>query len=321
MRVRRSRPTIRDRFRAATLWRAKILAKVVLSRLPVSYTTLRKFGIFRLGYMDSPTYAMAAFDRNTSRFRRPVDERGDDSLGLFDLDPAFGMERPALDGARLLELGPGEMLFSAVLAHAAGAASIVAVDVGDNTSRSLDRYHELDRLISDRWGVDVGVCHARSLDDILERCHASYLTQGLDSLRSLDSASIDIAWSHAVLEHVAEPQLPELLRELRRVMAPDGVASHQVDLCDHLDEALNNLRFAHRVWESKLLARSGFYTNRVGFRRMLELFREADFEVEVTRIEYWDQLPTPRERLAPEFRSRPEEDLLVNGFDVVLRPI
>lgn len=308
--------------RAETVWRTKVLTKLVISRFPVSHATWRKVGIFRLGYMDAPEYAMAVFDRNTSRYMHHPSDPGDDALGVFDLDPAYGHARPDLTGLRLLELGPGERLFPVVMAHAADAASIVVVDASDFASRVLDGYQDLARLIAERWGEDVTFVHGASAsrEDLLMRCHASYCTRGLASLRSLDSESIDIAWSHAMLEHVRESELLPLLRELRRVISPRGVASHQVDLRDHLDNALNNLRFSRRIWESRLFARSGFYTNRIGFRRMLELFETAGFDVELERVERWDRLPTARKHLAPEFRSVPEEDLLVNGFDAILRP-
>ena len=47
---------------------------------------------------------------------------------------------------------------------------------------------------------------------------------------------------------------------------------------------------------------------------------EYDY-ADVVNVERWKTLPTPRGRLAQEFQSLPDEDLLVSGFDVVLRPV
>jgi SAM-dependent methyltransferase len=306
--------------RSATVWRAKLLAKLTLSHVPVPRSTWRKIGLFKLGLMTAPSYALATFEKNVGRRWVSPPSRGDDRRPVFE--PVLDDRASPLDlsGLRLLELGPGELLSSAVIAHAGGAESMTLVDAGPYALPGLDRYRELAALLSRRWGCEVDAGDAGTLHEILTRCRARYLTDGLESLRRLPAASVDVAWSHAMLEHVREPELLPLLRELRRVLAPDGITSHQVDLQDHLDYALNNLRFSRRVWESGPIARSGCYTNRVGFSRMLELFSQAGFETELVRVDRWDSLPTPRSRLAPEFRSLPDDDLLVRVFDVLLRP-
>jgi len=48
------------------------------------------------------------------------------------------------------------------------------------------------------------------------------------------------------------------------------------------------------------------------------LFEQAGFVCNVPRIINWDQLPTPRAKMDRSFRSLPDEDLLVKGFDLVL---
>jgi hypothetical protein len=105
---------------------------------------------------------------------------------------------------------------------------------------------------------------------------------------------------------------------LHRVLKPDGIASHRVDLKDHLAAALNNLRFSQATWESALFRRSGFYTNRIRFQQMLDLFAQAGFGVRVLGVDRWKRLPTPRARMSEPFRSMDSDALLVSGFDVVL---
>lgn len=155
---------------------------------------------------------------------------------------------------------------------------------------------------------------------MLSSCGATYLTRGLASLRAVPTASIDFVFSNAVLEHVRKHELPDLLSELRRVLKRNGRCCHRVDLQDHLGGALNNLRFGDALWESRFMAESGFYTNRVRYREMLSLFEQAGFQVEVKRELRWNSLPTPRNKLHPRFRLLEQGDLLVYGFDAVLRP-
>jgi hypothetical protein len=89
-------------------------------------------------------------------------------------------------------------------------------------------------------------------------------------------------------------------------------------LQDHLSGQLNSLRFSEEVWEGRLFRNAGFYTNRIRYTEMLALFEQAGFDCNVPRINNWDQLPTPRARMDKLFRSLPDSDLLVKGFDLVL---
>jgi hypothetical protein len=88
---------------------------------------------------------------------------------------------------------------------------------------------------------------------------------------------------------------------------------------DHLGGAQNNLRFSQTVWEHPVMARSGFYTNRLRCREILSLMREAGFEVALTRVARWPAAPTPRSALAEPFAALPDEELLIANFGMLLR--
>jgi SAM-dependent methyltransferase len=278
-------------------WRGKIVAKIVLARLPVSYDTWRRIGIFRHGQMRSGDYAVAVFERAMER------------AGLDDVQ-----------GLRVMELGPGDSLFSAVLANAAGAASSVHVDVGRFVDSDIDHYRQFAGLLRRRGYQPLELAGVTSTGELLARCRARYLTDGLASLRGIPSGSVDFTWSQSMIEHIRAAELPETARELRRVMSDDGVAVHLVDLRDHLAEGLNHLRVSRGRWESDLMANSGFYTNRMRFSELCDLFERSGFRCEVVHVDRWESLPTPRERLTEEFRSLPESDLLVRLFAMRLSP-
>ena len=278
-------------------WRGKILAKIVLSRLPVSYRVWRRVGIFRHGHMRSGDYAIDVLEQAAER------------AGLRDVR-----------GLRLLELGPGDSLFSAVLARAAGAAASVHVDVGEFADRDLEHYREFARLLEERGYEPVSLSGTSTLEELLERCHARYLTGGLESLRALPSGSIDFSWSQSTIEHIRASDLMATARELRRVMAAGASAVHLIDLRDHLADGLNHLRVSRRVWESNLMAKSGFYTNRVRFSALREIFERAGFRCDVVHATHWGALPTPRRSMVEEFRALPERELRVRTFVVRLNP-
>jgi len=283
--------------RELTPWYLRMAAKVVLSRVPVSYETWRALRLFAHGEMAESAYAYGVFRQH------------------FD---ASAFARKA-GGFIALEIGPGDGLLSAVIAAAYGAAKCYLVDTGSYATTDLTPYAEVARLLSRHGLTPPDLNGARDLADILRRCNATYLTHGLASLRELPSHSVDFAWSHAVLEHIRHHEFAAGVRELRRILVADGCVSHQVDLKDHLGGGLNNLRFPSRWWEAEWLARSGFYTNRIGFSEMMRAFTGAGFSVESVVTSRFETLPLRRASLAAEFRRVSDEDLMVSGFHVVLR--
>jgi hypothetical protein len=227
---------------------------------------------------------------------------------------------PRLDGLSVLELGPGDSACSAVIAHALGARQSTLIDAGPFATREMSVYHALAQALETE-ALPVGAAKtAPDFDTLLSAIGARYLTEGLRSLESLAPASIDFAFSSAVLEHIRVQEFEPMMRALRRAMAPGGLCYHNVDLQDHLAYALNNLRFSDRVWESAAMARSGFYTNRIGYGEMLTLFHKAGFSTEILTVRRFSALPTPREKMSSRFRDRSEEDLIVSGFTLLLRP-
>jgi SAM-dependent methyltransferase len=277
-------------------WWAKIGAKLVLSRLPFAYVVWQRLGVFRHGQMDSCDYALRIFHTHVA------------NAGLQD----------RLGGKTVLELGPGDSISTAIIAAAYGARAIL-VDSGNYVRADVAPYRELQRVLAEKGLPAPSVDDRADVAAILDRCGARYLTQGLQSLAQVETASVDMIFSHAVLEHVRRREFLQTMQECRRILKPGGVCSHQVDLRDHLGGALNNLRFSDQLWESEFFARSGFYTNRISFGQMPSLFSQAGFSVELSDVRRWSSLPTPRRRLAPQFRQVPDEDLLVSGFEVLLR--
>ena len=278
-------------------WPAKLAAKIILSRLPVPYGIWKALAAFEHGHMDRPEYALGSFERHWKRAH---------------------FEGKKLGGFVALELGPGDSLFSALIASAFGASKTYLVDVGPFAGGDLKSYRGMAQLLESRGFSLPGFASARTLEELLTSCSAVYLTHGLSSLRQIPYSSVDFVWSHAVLEHVRRDDFAPLLHELRRVQKPAGASSHTVDLKDHLGGALNNLRFAHTLWESDFMAKSGFYTNRIRYTEMIDLFCKAGFQPHVLDVDRWPELPTPRKGLAKPFSALPHEELVVSGFDVLL---
>jgi SAM-dependent methyltransferase len=282
--------------RARLPWQLKIAAKVVLSRVPLSPKLLSRTGLFQVGGMRRPEYAVGVFRRH---FENAVFARKDVPFVT-------------------LELGPGFSVFSAVIARAFGASATYAVDASPLATTEVQLYRDLANYLRDTGLNPPSLDDCNSLDDVLKKCGAVYLSNGVESLKSIPTASVDFIWSHSVLQHVRRKDFAMLLAELRRIQRPDGVGSHTISIADILGGNLNDLRFSEKTWESSLMANSGFYTNRIRYNEYLKFFTEAAFVPQVYRTAQWDTLPTPRHKMSPEFAQLPDSELQISGFDVYL---
>lgn len=280
-------------------WWARIACKLALSRLPVSYGFWRKLNIFAHGSMHQTSYALSVFQQHFSNWR-----------------PLPGHEA----GFVALELGPGDSVASAIIARAYGAAHTYLVDTAQFATADVSVYRQMERDLRERGLEPPRLDHVIDIHSLLEICPATYGTRGLQSLRDVPTNSVDLVWSHAVLEHIRRHQFSDFMCETRRILRAGGICSHQVDLKDHLGGALNNLRIPSSLWEREWMATSGFYTNRLRKSEMVAMFRSAGFDVDVLSTVRWAAIPTPRRRFAREFQHFDTEDLLCSGFSVVLRP-
>jgi SAM-dependent methyltransferase len=278
-------------------WWAKIAAKIVLSRAHFDYGWWQKRGLFVHGEMDRPAYAFRVVMSHLDRIGWPM-----------------------LAGKVVLELGPGDSLATAVIARTLGAERCYLADAGPFAQAGLHTYLGLQEYIETQGLTPPNLRDCQTLDAILDRCHAVYLTDGVSGLRRIADASVDLVFSQAVLEHVRLSQFAQIQQEMRRVLRRDGLASHQVDLKDHLAGALNNLRFSDSTWEAGWMVRSGFYTNRLRLSEVIAAVRAAGLVAEVTDVQRWSELPTPRARLAARFQAMSDEELLVKQFDFIARP-
>jgi len=281
------------------MWRIKILAKIILSRLPMAYSVFRRLGVFRHGDMHRPSYAI--------------------SVVMGHVEKLGGQQK--FVNAVCMELGPGDSLASALIAHALGARTTYLIDVDAAADRDLGMYREIAVGLKQMGLPATDLDGIHSVEDMLDRVGGVYLTDGLASLRSIPAGSVDLLWSHAVLEHVRLQDLEAFFAELRRVASPQARMSHRIDFMDHLGGSLNNLRFSENIWESEFMARSGFYTNRVRSSQMRTMIERAGFQLSSVEEGLWDTVPLDSKKMAAPFRNLSEHDLRTHYIDVIATPV
>src|SRR5467141_3811336 len=112
-------------------WWLKIGAKIVLARLPISYAFWKRLGLFEHGDMNQPQRALETFLEHA---------RMADVLGREGAMPQL---RTQGDDYTVLELGPGDSLFTAVIAKSLGASKTWLVDAGSFATMAMQPYAEL----------------------------------------------------------------------------------------------------------------------------------------------------------------------------------
>lgn len=278
-------------------WFLKMTVKIIISRIPFGYQFWQKIGLFRHGSMDNSEYSISVFQSHIISSR-------------------YGSD---INGKVILELGPGDSISTAIIAASYGAKAIL-IDVGNYVKEDLETYLKLVKSLQSKGFNPPNIENCKTIQDILSVCKAKYYTDGVYSLQKIPSDSVDLIFSQAVLEHIWKQEFFPMMSECKRILFQNGVASHRVDLRDHLGGALNSLRFSERIWESKFFIRSGFYTNRIRFNQMDQIFKRAGFVVNYPKIDKWDILPTPISKMDQTFQKL-SDDLLISGFHVILQKL
>lgn len=279
-------------------WRLKLAAKLVLARLPLRYDTWRRLGLFRHGAR--PT---------------AIEPR----LGVFAHHVSIHRAHTGGAPRTIVELGPGDSLATAILAHAIGARAIL-IDAGDFATHDMAHYRALAHATGHSDTI-ARVCEAADRDAMMTALGAHYSTGGVASLSTLAAESVDLIFSNAVLEHVPRDEMQDLFRASGRVLQPNGIASHGVDLHDHLGGRLNHWRFSPTVWESPLFRQSGFYTNRWPFSAYVGFARAAGLAVQVPWLRCWNEPPLKKEATPPALSITHDGDRWLSGFGMILRQL
>jgi hypothetical protein len=194
-------------------------------------------------------------------------------------------------GKVILEIGPGINFGSVLLLGCLGAHVMVA-------DRFLtpwdDTYHTPFYGLLREWILkNMPWANPKPLDIILSRhkyCSEAIrcFATPLERLKGIKNESVDIIFSNAVLEHLADPALS--FAQMRRVSVYGGRGYHQVDFRDHLDfsKPLEFLLMDDHSFAKDFQNRHGERGNRFRPSQYLDLFQKAGFSVEFQASFYAD---------------------------------
>jgi SAM-dependent methyltransferase len=245
-----------------------------------------------------------------------------------------------------LEIGPGVNLGSLFCFAASGVRALSAVDVAPLPVAPPLFYETLrDYLLATE-----GFCWWRPWADAATTVASFPSLEAFPSAAALfgridhrsgvssealpfEDEAFDLVYSVAALEHVPDPE--ETMTEMRRVLAPGGLAIHEIDLKHHgCEDPLRFLEFSDEEWRRRAtpygelsletILGGGFsgevFCNRLRSADWKRLFESAGLAVErVEPVIVLDASAVRPERFADRFRALPIEELTVLTIRVVGR--
>ena len=193
----------------------------------------------------------------------------------------------------ILEIGPGDSPYS----------SIISIEYGFSKALLLDNANYFD------------------INKYQKECKMiEYLTEGIDSLRNIESETVDYSFSHTVLQHIHKDEIDSYLKNLYRVMKKDSKSSHYIDFKDMLFGRFNHLIVNNLIWESSIIRSCFFYTNRLRKSQMIRLFKENGFHVTIIEEKsLLNDLKIKRNSLSKNFFSISEDDLSCSSMHILVQ--
>jgi SAM-dependent methyltransferase len=122
----------------------------------------------------------------------------------------------------------------------------------------------------------------------LEEAGIRYAAPADAARTGLEPESIDLHYSMTTLEHIPAPVISDILREAHRILRPDGLAVHFVDLSDHFSHAdgsitaINFLHYGPAEWD-RLAGNEFAYTNRLRASELRALYEGAGFRIDAIK--------------------------------------
>ncbi len=268
------------------------------------------------------------------------------SVWLRHLETAHRHGLPT-DPAVVAEIGPGNSLGVIICALLTGSQIAYAFDIKkySNIPRNLAIFEKMVGFLKNRvkdFLSDFPFPSQVLPDERLSRSlapqrlasikqcilHLNQPVQGLylgyvapwDDPTSLQEGSVDFILSHAVMEHVEDPEA--IYRIQYRWLKPGGVISHLIDYrCHNLSMEWNgHWGYSEVLWRL-MHSRRPYFINRLSHSGHAEAIRKCGFQI--VGEERTKKSPgISRKRLAPRFRNLSDEDLTTaTGFFQARKPL
>jgi len=240
----------------------------------------------------------------------------------------------------VVEVGTGWTPLPTLMLRMGGAKRIVTFDHLRHLRLDLTRtaVHLIRKdaaALAQCFGVSAGEIEAHcdalldqsdNLQKFLAVGAITYVAPGDAAATGLPAKSVDIYYSHAVLEHVSPETLRAIIREARRVLRPTGVFYSLIGLHDHYNgfdrsiSKVNFLKYPEWLW-AFFVKNSISYHNRLREVDFIDAIREEGGEIaalhSVTDPE--DLRRIRQMKLAEQFKRYTPEELAVTSTEIIIK--
>lgn len=219
-------------------------------------------------------------------------------------DPRWLLERFPSGSSRLLDLGTGWVhaysMYPALLRN----DEIHCFDVADNRKFASFKQTipnvvkqiaewQLDPAVFDRAQQRASAAaKATTFEEAYRHLGMSYQCSPT-GIPNYPENYFDVVFSIDVLEHVDATVFREAARAWYKILKPGGRYLAQVGIDDHLNhydgmrDLKRYLRYSHRTWD-RLLQNDVQYINRLTASQIIDIMKDADFEIEDVSTELCD---------------------------------
>ncbi len=259
------------------MWKLKVLIQFFLSKLPMGE---------KINYLLQQLHKTHSVEKTARRI-----------IGLSESLKKIN-EHIRLEGIVVVEIGTGWQPICSILLYLMGVKACHTYDhvshvrfelvkmLIDGIEKHLD---ELAKITSVH--VDVlkkrllGLKDSNNLDDFFSKANIIYHAPADATETGLEDKSVDLVYSHAVLEHVPREVAYNLTIESKRILKDSGAAYHLIGLHDHYTSfdkkitKVNFLKYPEWLW-SFFVYNKISYHNRLREKQFLDIFKSCGAKVE-----------------------------------------
>ncbi len=299
-------------------WVLKALIQKVISFLPGSH---------KLNYW---------FQKYITKGVRLSDQYFQDKL-VHALDHLrFAKKAGLATSFKSLELGTGWYPVVPLSFYLAGAKQVSSIDLNRlmthdslcdcieafqkalkaNELSAFDEYFRSER-IEQLQKID---CRSMDQESLMLILNFEYRVGDARKLSDADG-QFDLIHSNNVFEHVYPEVLKEILLEFKRVLKPEGIMSHFIDMSDHfahLDSSItiyNFLRYSEKAWAR--IDNSVQPQNRWRLSDYEQLYRELNFNITEREARPGEPEALANTKLHSDYAERDKRDLAVSHVHLV----
>ena len=290
-----------------------------------------------ISYLPASQKINQFFQKHVTKGLALTDQLFEDKLNHFHHHWRAFCEHSISDHSafRAFELGTGWYPIVPIMLFIHGAEKVFTWDVqsllqGNHLQSTIGKflaYHDQGRLqIPDNSRKVLQDCYKEldrsSIEQVLSQMHIVPMVGDARQTGIYDN-SIDISFSNNTFEHIDALMLRQILLEMKRFAKPDGVMSHFIDLTDHfshLDKEISSLHFLkYSPAQWRLIDNAIQPQNRLRITDYRSLYKEVDIPINKEQNFYVTEEDFAMAHLHDQFKTIPEEDLMVSHSYLVSR--